>query len=150
MSWEVFEKANRRSTTPIMTISKLGRLAFNSASAKILHDKAVETVLLLWDKDTRRVGVRSIAKKDARSYTVRFARKNASAGFAAKPFLAHIGYDYSETQSFPCEWNDDEQMFVIGLDRNTSPDKQQASGPARFPREKRTERGGRTTASTVS
>jgi len=129
MGWEIFEKVTRRSTTPMMTISKLGRFAFNGAAAKILSDNAVDSVLAMWDKDTRKIGVRSIAKKDARAYTVRYARKNASAGFAVKTFLAHIGYDFSETRSFPCEWNEDDQTCVISIPADIL-----SKQPQRFPR----------------
>ncbi len=115
MGWEIFERVVRRSTSPTVTISKMGRFNFNGAATKILHDNAVESVLLMWDKETHSIGIRRVGKKDARAYTMRYARKNTYSGFAAKTFLEHVGFDYSETKAFPCEWNEDEGMFVFSL-----------------------------------
>lgn len=115
MPWEIFEKTVQRSTSPTITISQLGRINFNGASAKILHANGVESVLLMWDPENRRIGVRRIARKDSRSYTVHYSRKNAWAGFAAKGFLVHIGYDYSKTTAFPAEWDKTEELFTFSL-----------------------------------
>lgn len=115
MSYEVFEKVIRRVTTPMLTISQLGRLNFNTAASEVLNKHAVEDVLLMWDKESSKIGVRGINKKDTRSYRMRFSRRNKSAGFAAKPFLEHIGYDYSQTKAYPCTWNEEQGMFETSL-----------------------------------
>jgi len=121
--WEIFERVVRRSINPTVNISKLGRFNFNGAATKILHDNAVESVLLMWDKDARRIGIRRVGKKEARAYTVHYTRKNAYSGFAAKTFLVHIGYDYSETTTFQVDWNEEDGTFVFSL--STAENKQQ-------------------------
>jgi|SRR5579862_3538081 len=121
MAWQVFEKVVHRSTSPTITISKLGRIGFNGAASKTLHENGVEYVLLMWDKENRRIGIRRVGKKDSRSYTVHYAKKYAWSGFAAKGFLEHIGLDYSETKTFPGEWDETDSMFVLSLpDASTS------------------------------
>jgi hypothetical protein len=136
MAYEVFEKVTRRVTTPMMTISSGGRLNFNTAASEILHKNAVEDVLLMWDREARKVAIRSIAKKDARSYRMRFSRENRAAGFAAKPFLEYIGYDYSHTKAFPCAWNEEQGMFEAALpaDAFKSETPYAKQQPQRFPR----------------
>jgi hypothetical protein len=129
MGYEIFEKTIRRDTEPRVTISSLGRLQFNASASKILDRHAVETVLLLWDKDARKVGVKSISKKDERSYQMRYAKKGKGAGFAARTFLEWCGYDYSETKGYPCEWNEAEAMFEVSL-----PPAEAQKTPQRFPR----------------
>ncbi len=151
MAWVVFEKTVRRSTEPTITISKLGRFNFNGAATRILHDGGTESVLLMWDADTKMVGVRRVGKRDSRSYTVHYARKNAWAGFAAKTFLVHIGYDYSKTTSFPAKWDKTEEMFVFCLLPDSS--KQEPQRVARTERSgirKRNEAGGQLKASATS
>lgn len=112
MPYEVFTKMTRVETEPKLSIGKkLGRLQFNASAAKILKDMAVDYALLMWDRDNRSVAVKGISKKDNRAYSLRFAKKGNGAGFAAKAFLHHIGYDLSQTRSFPCEWNDEQNMF---------------------------------------
>jgi len=115
MSYVIFEKTVRRDTEPRVTISTLGRIQFNSSASRILDKNAVETVLLQWDKDARKVGIKSIAKKDDRAYKMRYAKKGKGAGFAAKTFLEWIGHNYSETKNYPCEWNEAESMFEVTL-----------------------------------
>jgi hypothetical protein len=130
LGYEVYEKVVRRTTSPTMTISKLGRLSFNAAAAETLHKSAVEYVLLLWDKDARKVAVRSTAKKDARAYTIRYAAKYKLAGFAAKTFLNHIQYDFTTTNQYPCTWDEQSEMYEVQL----PPERFNAQEPRRFPR----------------
>jgi len=132
MAWEIYEKDSRRSTSPAITISKLGRVSFNAAAADILAKASVSNVLLLWDKEALKVGVRVVPKKDARSYNVHYASKNSSAGFAAKTFLHYIEYDYAETKAYPCVWNEKESTFEVQLNSASFESKKSQ----RFPREK--------------
>jgi hypothetical protein len=136
MAYVVFEKVIRRVTTPMLTISPLGRLNFNTAASDTLHKNAVEDVLLMWDKEARKMAIRSITKKDSRSYRMRYSKRSKAAGFAAKPFLEFVGYDYSKTRSFPCAWNDEQGMFEITFP--TDPSKSETPSakpqPQRFPR----------------
>lgn len=129
MSYEIFEKTIRRDTEPRVTISVLGRLQFNATASRLLYKHAVETVLLLWDKDHRKMAMKTISKKDDRSYQLRYAKKGKGAGFAAKTFLEWCGYDYSQTKSYPCEWNEVESMFEIPI-----PSSEASKNPQRFPR----------------
>src|SRR5258708_5697636 len=115
MPWEVYEKIIRRSTTPMLAISKLGRFSFNSAAAETLTKHSVSHVLLLWDKSAHKVGIRAVGKKDSRSYSVHYAAKNANAGYAAKTFLHHINYNYTETKSFPCHWNEKDSTYEVEI-----------------------------------
>lgn len=80
-----------------------------------MKKNAMENVLLMWNPEDRQIGVRNVMKKDARAYTLRFAKKQYGAGFGARSFLNHIGYDFSETRTFACEWNDHDGIFVIQL-----------------------------------
>jgi hypothetical protein len=130
LGYEVYEKVIRRTTSPTLTISKLGRISFNAAAAETLHKSAVEYVLLLWDKDARKVAVRSTTKKEPRAYTIRYAAKHKLAGFAAKTFLNHIQYDFSTTNQYPCTWDEQSEMYEVQL----PPERFVAQEPKRFPR----------------
>jgi len=93
------------------TFTMLGRISLNKAATRILEKDAVEFVILLWDRDAKRMGIRPITKKDPRSYRVSYGKNGNGAGFSAKTFFDFIDYDYSVTRSFPVEWNDKENMF---------------------------------------
>jgi hypothetical protein len=137
MAWEVYEKIARRSTSPTLTISKLGRISFNSAATEVLTKHSVTHVLLLWDKAANKIGVRSVAKKDPRSYSLHYGAKNAHAGFAAKTFLLHINYNYIETKNFSTQWNEKEHTYEVDIPAENFTAKQ----IQRFPREQGGKKG---------
>jgi hypothetical protein len=112
MAWEIFSRKVRRSGTPSVTFNKLGRISLNKTATSVLEKDAVEFVLLLWDPAKRQVGIRPITKKDQRAYRLAYGKKGNGAGFSAKTFMDHIGYDYSESRSTPVRWDEGESMFI--------------------------------------
>jgi len=111
MGFEIFTRKVSRIGTPAVSFNTLGRMGLNKAATSVLEHEAVEYVLLLWDQEKHRIGIRPIKKKDSRAYHVSFAKKGNGSGFSAKTFLDYIGYDFSETRSVAAEWNDAEGMF---------------------------------------
>src|SRR4051812_28365656 len=82
--YEVFSRKISRVGTPMLTITKLGRIALNKTATARFERDAVEFVILLWDKESRRIAIRPITKKDARAYRVSYGQKGNGAGFSAK------------------------------------------------------------------
>lgn len=115
MAYEIFTRKVRKLRTPAVTVTKLGRLAFNKAATAPFEKHAVENVLLLWDAEKIQFAVRVITKKDTRSYRLTYGNKGNGAGFSAKTFFDYIGLDYSESRTMPAEWNDQEMMFEIKI-----------------------------------
>ena len=73
MSYEIYAKQVVRATSPMITLNSRGRLAFNVAATRILHEQGFDTVFLLWDADAKKFAVRATnTKKDARTHRVRF------------------------------------------------------------------------------
>jgi hypothetical protein len=103
MAYEIFTRKVRRMGTPSVTFNKMGRLQFNKAATAKLEKEAVEYVLLLWDAESNKVGLRLITKRDPRAYKVAYGAKGNGAGFSAKTFFDHIGLDYTETRTAPVE-----------------------------------------------
>jgi hypothetical protein len=112
MAWEIFTRKTRKSGGPFITFNKLGRISLNKTATTVLETDAVEFVLLLWDASKRQVGVRPITKKDQRAYRLAYGKKGNGAGFSAKTFLDHIGFNYTESRSFPIKWDEQESMFI--------------------------------------
>lgn len=119
MPWEIISKEYQsKSTNPLLTISPLGRCTLNRAAAAMFEREAVEQVLIMWDRETLKIGIRPITKKDPRSFSVRYARKDKvviGGAFSGVLFLKQIGYDYSTTKIYPITWNADESIFVVEL-----------------------------------
>jgi len=115
MGWEIFTRQMIRTGDPMVTLMASGRVSLNKPAGKRFEDKAIEHVLLLWDKDARRVAIKPITKKDTRSYKLSYASKGNSAGFSAVTFFRYINYNWDKTRSYDLEWNDDENMYVFTI-----------------------------------
>jgi hypothetical protein len=90
-------------------------MQFNKSATARLERDAVENVLLLWDKEARKVALRSISKKDSRAYKVAYGAKGNGAGFSTKTFFDHIGLDYSESRTVPVEFGDGDILMEFQI-----------------------------------
>ena len=119
MAYEVYVREfASKSTVPTITISPLGRCSLNRSAAAMFDKEAVENVILLWDRESLKFAIRNINKKDARSFNIRYTRKDkvvVGAQFSGVMFFKHIGYDYSKTATYPIRWNNDENLFEVEL-----------------------------------
>ncbi|HEX3560450.1 MAG TPA: hypothetical protein VHU19_14680 [Pyrinomonadaceae bacterium] len=117
MGYEIFTKKTARFGTPAVSLSKEGRIGINSPAAEYFRQNAVEYVLLLWDKEQRKIALRPITKKDSRAYSLGYDKpgKQGGAGFTAKTFFNFIGYESKETKSLPASWNEGEGMLEIEI-----------------------------------
>jgi hypothetical protein len=85
----------------------------------------------MWDKKNHVMAIGVITKKDSRAYSLRYAKKGSGAGFSGTAFLRYIGYDLSETRSFECRWNDEQNMFEIPISKNILKPVEPAIGSSR-------------------
>src|SRR5207245_6016820 len=113
MGYQIFEKRNTRITTPALTVTQNGRIMLNVAAARIFHDNAVESVLLLLDKDQNKMALRPINKKDTRAYRVTYGKNNNGCSFSGKAFLDWAKVDYSKKRTFPASWNENEGFLEV-------------------------------------
>jgi len=115
MGYEIYQREVTRVSTPAITLNARGRLVFNVAATKIIHEAGVDNVFLLWDQERRKFAVKATAKKDHRTVRVRYAANNKWAAISAKGFLQHIGHDVTKTVSLTAVWNDQENMFEVAM-----------------------------------
>jgi hypothetical protein len=111
--YEVFEKKATRVEAPAVSVTP-SKLALNAAAARKFREEAVEYVLLLWDKIHRKIGIRVISKRDARSFKVSYVRKSGAAITAAS-FLRFIGWKETKRMTFRAVWNEDQRMLEFSL-----------------------------------
>jgi hypothetical protein len=134
MAYEIFSRKVRKLRTPAVTVTKLGRLAFNKAATAPFEKNGVDNVFLMWDAERRQIAVRPTNKKDPRAYTVTYGRKGNGAGFSAKTFFDYIEFDYSESRSMTAEWNDQEMMFEIKVPEDFLANRRQQVMPLGMPK----------------
>jgi hypothetical protein len=102
--YKVIPRNLARASTPVVSTTRLGRITLNASAARILAEKGIEQVYLMWDADSRKFALKPSEKIDAAGYELRFAPGYAGAGFSAKPFLRLIGYDFEETIALSTRW----------------------------------------------
>jgi len=115
MPYEIFTRKTPRMGTPSVTLNSYGRMQFNKPATARLEKEAVEYVLLLWDPELQKVGVRSIGKKDPRAYRVAYGAKGNGAGFSTKTFFDYIRLDYSESKSIPVQMGDGDILLEFQI-----------------------------------
>jgi hypothetical protein len=113
--YKIYPRNLARASSPVISATKLGRITLNAAAARILVEKRVENVFLLWDADARKFALKPTPSPDATAYQLRFAPENAGAGFSAKPFLRLIGYDFEETIALRTEWLEADGILEVTL-----------------------------------
>ena len=117
MAWEVFKRDRIGVGEPALTITSMGRIALNKTASLRLQDQQVENVELLWDRVGSKIGFRSSSLPHRGTYRIIFGENANGSGFSCTTFLNHIGYDWSETRSFPLEWTASEEMYIVDLPR---------------------------------
>jgi|HubBroStandDraft_6_1064221.scaffolds.fasta_scaffold1680843_1 hypothetical protein len=116
MAFVIFSKhANRHNQPPTISIGKQGRIQLNKSACELFGDlSAIQSVLLLWDKDANKLGIKALPKKDKRAYRFNVNRAGGAA-LSAKSFIEFIGYDRGKTQWFPAQWNQVEELIEAKL-----------------------------------
>lgn len=120
MPYTVFTKKVQRKGIPEISITSLARINLNSPAAKKMAETGTDFVLLLWDAERHRIGIRPCFKKDdERAYQIRYGVKNSRRGanFSCKTFLDWVGIDYSTLRNLQAIWNDTEGMFEVAVPR---------------------------------
>ena len=115
MPYEVYTRTRIRAGSPSVTITTLGRISLNTAATRFLEKKEAKFLMLLWDAEAKRIALKVATEPSKTSYTISYGVKGNGAGFSAKTFLDHIGYDQSKTSSFNADWNEPEEMFEVQL-----------------------------------
>ncbi len=114
MAWEVFKSDRMSSDTPAVTISGLGRIAFNKAAAEVMHKTGLTRAELLWDKDKLRMGVKP-TKSTERTSPLNYGDNFTALAFSCIQFLRHTGYDFHTSRQFPATWDSKDHLFVIEI-----------------------------------
>lgn len=115
MAYEVFKRTGARVETPTLSIVPDGRIVMNAATVRIIKERRITSVLLLWDSTNHRLALKAAQRGDKNSYAVSVAAASHSGSLRAKAFLRHIGWKASKREMIPTEWNEKERMFEATL-----------------------------------
>ena len=115
MAFEAFTSIKSRSTgEPKVSILKQGNFSFNSSTMKLIKDKNIDYVILMFDRDTKRIAFKPAQKGEAGAYTLRHMKGLAQVSGVA--FLNNYEINYKEQSiSYPVTWSDEAGMLILQL-----------------------------------
>jgi hypothetical protein len=113
MTFEVFShQGNKAVSEPRVTVSKNGLLSVNTlCRQRFLKD--AEAVQLLFDPETRRVGIKPVAKAAEHAYTFRQGKSGGQ--ISGHAFLKHYNIAHAKTKAYPAAWDEQAAAVVIKL-----------------------------------
>jgi len=99
---------------PMISILKQGSFGINgSAAARYFKD--AEFVVMLYDKEGKRIGLRPVKEPTPNSYPLRRSKKGNSLQITGQKFLRHYEIAHPETKRYPCDWLENENLVVVQL-----------------------------------
>jgi hypothetical protein len=115
MAYEVYARSRVRADAPTVSIRPDGRIAINAAATRILAAAGIKSVLMLWDKQSYRMAIKSASKSDKNAYVVSYAPEGHSCTLRAKGFFSYVGWVAPQRETLPASWNESERMFEVML-----------------------------------
>ena len=114
MAYEVYQRTSFRVEDPALSLTPDGKIALNAPAVRLLREANVKFVLLLWDKNNRKVALKAAVKGDTNAYAVSGVGSH-SATIRAKPFLRHVGWKGLKRTTLPATWHEKDKMFEVFL-----------------------------------
>ncbi|MEE4241786.1 MAG: hypothetical protein V2I36_09970 [Desulfopila sp.] len=113
MAFETFTGRQSITNEPKISILKQGLFNFNNGAAKILQEKKITHLQILYDKDANKIGFKPCSEKKPGAYKVR-AGKGGGAQISGMAFLNHFKIPYkSSTRSYPASWDESQKLLII-------------------------------------
>ncbi len=115
MPYETFKRTTQRTELQTLSIAPKGRIALNAAAARVAVGQGINTVLLLWDKERRRLALKATTKADTNGYRLTLATDLRNATLSATTFLRHIHWNAPQRVTLETIWNEKSRMFEVVL-----------------------------------
>ena len=113
--FEIFERRREHfDTEPGISISEYGKMAFNKPASDFIKTKNWKSVVLLFDKESKKIGIRIPKRFNEAEYKLNYHGDNYFV-FNSPSFIKFIKYPLSRTRRYSLEWNEKEQMYIVDL-----------------------------------
>jgi len=114
MSFQEFTAKNVKSGgEPRVTISKQGIISLNKSCYRRFIKPKGEFVVLMYDADKKKIGIKPVGKDVAHAYKMRNAAGQPQISGTA--FLNHHDIRPNKTTRYKAEWDEKSQAVVISL-----------------------------------
>jgi hypothetical protein len=115
MAYTVYSRRVVITRTPAVKITSVGKIVLNAAASQLLHGKGAKWVLLLYDLQERKIGLRIIKKKAKQSYSVSYGSHLSQASMWAKSFLVTLGWDGKSYSNIDAHWDDEQCLLELKM-----------------------------------
>lgn len=115
MSFERFNHA-RKDFSPKVSISTAGKLSLNEGAVRLWNLEKFKFVSLLYDSETKRIGLEFLEDKTMGSIFKLQFRKNAGVFISCISFLSYFNITMDVTTSYEVS-KDKENFFIVDLNK---------------------------------
>lgn len=116
MSFERFNHA-RKDFSPKVSISTAGKLSLNEGAVRLWNLEKFKFVSLLYDSETKRIGLEFLEDKTMGSIFKLQFRKNAGVFISCISFLSYFNIPMDVTTSYEVS-KDKENFFIVDLNKS--------------------------------
>ena len=116
MAFEHFTRTGGRIDTPKASIWSKGQIGFNQAAVEKYRLDNYGYVLLFYDRDTKRIGLRFTNDNDSAGATKLIIRKGAGASMSARAFLKHYNIYAEKTQKYDFKYDKETEFYIMELE----------------------------------
>ena len=117
MAYELFDSKAIRVGSPALTIGTDRRIGLNADVGDILTSLGAKYAQLLWDRESLRLAIRPLMKREQRAFKLTVAKGKRGAAFSARSFLNYIQWQASDRFTAPVHWNEKEGLLETVLPR---------------------------------
>ena len=111
-----FEKFTSSGKTfkPKVSIRKYGQIGFNNGAVKKFDLDKYEYVILFYDRENRRIGIK-LTNNSSEDGAMKLQKRPLNVAISAKSFLEYYEIPYLKTSRYNPQWDENEKMIIIDL-----------------------------------
>lgn len=113
MAFERFTEVGR-AFRPRASVRSNGQIGFNQGAVKRYGLEQWQYVVLFYDKDTRRIGIR-LTKDEKEEGVARLVCKGGNAAVSARSFLYYYNIPHDKTIALDIEQDKEQGMLIVKL-----------------------------------
>ena len=117
MAYELFDSKAIRIGSPALTIGTDGRVTLNADVGDILASLGARYAQILWDRESFRLAIRPLTRRDQRAFKLTVVQGKRGASFHARSFLNYIQWQPSNRFTTAVHWNEKEGLLETVLPR---------------------------------
>ncbi|RJQ78953.1 MAG: hypothetical protein C4519_11430 [Desulfobacteraceae bacterium] len=120
MELEGFElfKEHGRSFNPKISIRKRGQIGFNNGAINRCNLDKYGYVKLYYNKDAKMIAFK-FTNDPKEEGAIKIQKRPSNYFFSGKSFLDYYSINYSETETFDLDWDEDRKVAMIDIKKHT-------------------------------